>query len=348
VGRRLLIAGAATAAASAALIVAPAGAMAAAGAAGGGIVVHERSGADAADSGRWSERRLRRAKPLELPGESARGLSAGSAASAGASDGPPRYGDGRAPLAASAATPDAGARPANFRKFSSNAVEDPEAYPNSANGKLYGRFRGEGAYSCSATVVRGSNRSVIFTAAHCVRDPGRGGRWGTKLTFVPSYSDGEQPFGQWTWDAVYVKRAWSRKGNDNFDYAAITLHENGGQRVEDAVGSLGFAYNLPNRQTYRAVGYPANKRNSEVMWECVSTLGGRDPFHRRPGPAPLGIGCDMTSGASGGGWAIPGNRLASVTSFSYDGLEDQLYGPKLNRKANKLRRRAASSSVSGV
>ena len=301
-------------------------------ASGGGVVVHQRPAAEAA-AGAWTERQLRRAKPLELPSQA---REAGAPAAGTDSSREPRYLDGRDPLAAAA----------GFNRFTSNAVPEPTAYPNSTNGKLYGRFPGGGAYTCSASVVRSDNRSVIFTAGHCVKDPGPNGRFGKNLTFVPAYTEGDAPYGEWSWDAVYVKGAWSRKGNSNFDYATIALRESEGRRVEDTVGSLGFAYNLPNRQTYRAVGYPANKRDSEVMWECNSSLGGRDPFHRRPGPAAIGIGCNMGSGASGGGWAIAGNRLASVTSFSYDGLRNQLYGPRLTAKAEKLRTRAGRRNVS--
>jgi hypothetical protein len=79
------------------------------------------------------------------------------------------------------------------------------------------------------------------------------------------------------------------------------------------------------------------------MWNCVSEFGDDDPFYRRPGPIPIGIGCNMLSGASGGGWAIPGDLLASVTSFSYDGRPRELFGPRLTKQAEKLRRKAARS-----
>ena len=287
----------------------------------GRLVAHERPPAEASDAGRWTPRQMRRAEPLEpltVP-------SAGAVASPTTVGAEPVF-------------------PARFRPFTTQAVTDPDLYPNSTNGKVFGRMPGLGAYSCSGTVVNAANRSVLFTAGHCVKEPGRGG-WAKKLIFVPSYQRGAQPFGQWTWDAIFTRSAWSKRGNINFDYSAVTLRKSNGRTVEDTVGSLRLAFNISKRQTYRPVGYPVNKSKSRVMWECISDYGGRDPFYRRPGPPPMGIGCDMLSGASGGGWSITGDRLASVTSFGIDGRRNRLYGPKLTKRANRMRLAAGRRKV---
>ncbi|HKJ36104.1 MAG TPA: hypothetical protein VKA36_06020 [Solirubrobacterales bacterium] len=308
------------------------------------IVTHERDRGDGPQ--RVTAAQIERAEPrdvLRLP-------SAGAAAAqaAPAPDGPPRYIDGRPPAAGTAALSAAarpGATASGFRNFTSRKVADQTAYPNSTNGKVFGKIPGLGSYTCSASVVHAKNRSVLFTAGHCVKEPGRGG-WTKKLVFIPSYDRGSRPFGRWTWDAIFLKRAWAKRGNPNFDYAAITMRRSKGRTVERTVGSLGFAFNVPSRrQTYRAVGYPFNKFDTEVMWECISTYGGGDPLYRKPGPRPVGIGCDMLGGASGGGWAIAENRLASVTSFGFSDRPNQLYGPRLTKKANKLRLRAGRRKV---
>ncbi len=307
--------GRALAAAAVALtVVAIAGPAAASAGPAGRLVAHERPVAEASAAGRWTPRQMRRAEPLELLQAPSTGAVAASPATAG----------------------DAPVFPARFRPFTTQAVTDPDLYPNSTNGKVFGRIPGVGPYSCSGTVVHAANRSVLFTAGHCVKEPGRGG-WAKKLIFVPSYQRGAGPFGQWTWDAIFTRSAWSRRGNINFDYSAVTLRKSNGRTVEDTVGSLRLAFDISKRQTYRPVGYPVNKSKSRVMWECISRYGGRDPLYRRPGPPPMGIGCDMLGGASGGGWSIAGDRLASVTSFGIDGRPDRLYGPKLTKRANRMR-----------
>ena len=112
-----------------------------------------------------------------------------------------------------------------------------------------------------------------------------------------------------------------------------------GRKLEKLTGSKGFAYNIPvKKKNYRAVGYPFNKNRTNTMWECLSGFGGYDPGYRGgPGPSPFGIGCDMSSGASGGGWTVPGEYLASVSSFTYDQLPNRLFGPRFSKAANRLR-----------
>ncbi len=310
---------------------------------GNGIVAHERSATGSGGSPRWTPSQMRHAVPLELLREEP-SANADAYPARGGSDGGPGYVDGRPPVGAGLAAPSASAETAGFGRFTSEPVSDPNVYPNTTNGKVFGRITKVGSYSCSAAVVHARNRSVIFTAGHCVKEPGRGG-WAKDLTFVPSYDRGAEPFGQWTWDVIYTKKAWAKRGNTNFDYSAVVLRRSDGRLAEDTVGSLGFAFNVPKGQTYRPVGYPFNKFDSEVMWECTSGYGGPDPFYRKPGPPPVGIGCDMLGGASGGGWSIAGNRLASVTSFGYDKRPNELYGPKLTKKANRMRLKAGREPV---
>lgn len=243
----------------------------------------------------------------------------------------------RQPLSGSAA---AAPGPARVVPFTSQLVANPTVYPNSTWGKVFGKIRGVGPYSCSATVVRARNRSVVFTAAHCVRDPGPRGRWAKKFTFIPSYTGGARPFGAWKWKTMFVEKQWVKQGNSNFDYAAVVFKRNNGARLQDQTGALSLAPRVAKRQTYRAAGYPFNKANGEQMWECISGFDRTDPFYRGPGPRPIGIGCDMLGGASGGGWMIDGNRLVSVTSFGYANRPDELYGPRLTNRAEKMRRRA--------
>jgi len=53
----------------------------------------------------------------------------------------------------------------------------------------------------------------------------------------------------------------------------------------------------------------------------------------------------MTSGASGGGWVIDGGLVNSVTSYSYLGDFDHLYGPYLGTIAEDLYLEARGSRI---
>ena len=46
--------------------------------------------------------------------------------------------------------------------FESGRVTDPAAFPNTVNGRIFGRLPGFGSYSCSGTVVDAPNHSVVM------------------------------------------------------------------------------------------------------------------------------------------------------------------------------------------
>lgn len=219
--------------------------------------------------------------------------------------------------------------------FSSAEVPDPSTYPNSTNGRLFGHINRLGDYSCSATVLDTANGRVIFTAGHCVYDP-RVGRFAKELTFVPAYTDGAAPFGAWSWTSLVTTRGWVG-GNPNFDYAAIKLAKVNAIAIEAAVGGGRVLKTKPKRnQQYAAFGYPANKAAGERMWTCLSPYAGKDPHPFPGGRAATAIGCDMTAGASGGGWVGASGRLVSVSSFGYAGQPNIVYGPYLTAPARKI------------
>lgn len=303
---------------------------------------------DAGPGAKISAAAMQRAKPLPLPAVSAQQARSAASAAATAPTAKPHYVPGHVPAGAAvtAAFSRAAAGASGFGRFQSHAVADPTVYPQTTNGKLVGKIPGVGVYSCSASVVHGKNRSTLFTAGHCVKDPG--GPFATKLQFAPAYDNGDAPLGIWDATDAFVQKQWGLKGNNNYDYAAIVLARRQGQSVEDVAGSKGFATDINvKKQDYTAVGYPFNKGRTKRMWACDSPFGGFDPRPFRSGPTAFGIGCDMTEGASGGGWTITGGYLASVTSFGYKGLENHLFGPQFDKKADHMRKAAGKVRFRG-
>jgi len=227
--------------------------------------------------------------------------------------------------------------------YESGRVLDSATTGNTVNGKLFGKIDGFGPYTCSATSVDAGNRNMIVTAGHCVVEPRNGGReaeLASKLAFVPSYHDGTRPFGTWVFDRFVVYRSWRRNSNFNYDFSAVAMRPQNGVNLEDAVGGAQIATNLPVDEDYYAVGYPQNLDDGEVMRYCRSPFAGFDPIPIEHGPPPIGMGCDMSFGASGGGWFVDG-RLNSVTSFGYDNRPEFSYGPYFGNKAWRLFTRGA-------
>ena len=263
------------------------------------IVVHHR-GADAsraALSDYWTPERLRAAEPRPLPMRHAPAPSP-------AARGPEPYG--------------------------TYEVADPQAFPNRMTGRVFGRDAG-GDYSCSATVVHSKIKTMLFTAAHCVRTRRLG--WARKFVFIPAYERGRAPFGRWQWRAFYLPRGWS---GFTHDYAAVKLARIRGRSVEGRVGAARLAPGAGRSHDYRALGYPLNFYNGSRMIGCFSPYATTDSSVGRP--RPTGIECEMTGGASGGGWLIGGTRLASVTSYGLTGQPGVLYGSYLTGRAAKLLR----------
>ena len=228
--------------------------------------------------------------------------------------------------------------------YLSGPVPDPNRGPSPTFGKLFGKIRGSGATSARPRWSTQRQTARCFTAGHCVADPFIG-RFASKLLFVPGYNRGSEPFGRFEGRVVLTTREWARTANSNFDYAALALRKrDDGATVEAVTGAVAMAAKTPREGNYGAYGYPSNLDDGQALWGCGSGYAGDDPRPIRVGPTPIGIGCNMKAGASGGGWLNAGGQLVSLTSFGYRKHPDLVYGPYLTNKATKLVARARRSS----
>jgi V8-like Glu-specific endopeptidase len=225
--------------------------------------------------------------------------------------------------------------------YNEHELSDTASFPNITHGKVFAvDKRRRGLVECSATVVNTENRSVVFTAAHCVESGGGRFNWYRRWQFVPGYRHGTRPAGTFVAEQTWITKGWARHGKrSNDDIGAAVLATNGaGERVADAVGARGFATYEGRNQFFRAFGYPVGPPfDGERLWVCESPYGGNDPgSYRHPGPPTMAIGCDLTGGASGGGWIISDEFLNSVISYSYDNEPTHLYGPYFGKGAGRL------------
>ena len=288
----------------------------------------------------WTAKRMRATEPLPIPlrddlpgGDTATPLSVPAA-------GPNAASPARVDLSRTiAGSPPKGSRIGDDPPYLSGEVplESQTTYPTSTNGRVFGKFRGLGQYSCSATVVASKSDSVILTAGHCVFDGDAG--FASKIVFVPAYHRGDRPFGVWQGTREVINKGYFKLLNPNDDYAAIKLKSASG-KLGQVVGEEGLAYSQPRNQGFQVIGYPFNLGRTELMWNCLTNFAGVDNLDRFPGKPDSGVGCDMTEGASGGGWTIrdPAGTpfLNSVTSYGYPKLKNVIFGPYLTKKAMKL------------
>lgn len=222
-------------------------------------------------------------------------------------------------------------RPAAAARASFLAVEEPEAPPNSANGRIFvkqGALRGY----CSGTAINSPTRQLVLTAGHCVNNGHLNGHtvWSQYLEFVPAYSGGRGPFGAFVSkrSAIFAPRQWTKGGNPDFDLGAFLTHPNKrGLNVADAVGGgATIALGLSRQQRFRTFGYPGNVQR---MQGCSSAYAGDDSLtFPLAGPPTMGIRCHWAPGASGGGWLIEGGtRIDGLTSYGKRSDQVHTFGP---------------------
>jgi hypothetical protein len=142
--------------------------------------------------------------------------------------------------------------------------------PTSTNGKVF--FTDDGLnYVCSGTSVLSGNKSVVWTAGHCVHDGAS--NFHTNWSYVPGYADGSRPYGTWTARSLLTTSGWANSGDFSYDNGAAVVSLNGGSALTDVVGGRNIAFNYPRQQQYAAHGYPAAPPfNGQRLWVCNSPL----------------------------------------------------------------------------
>ncbi|MGH3487917.1 MAG: trypsin-like serine peptidase [Actinopolymorphaceae bacterium] len=207
-------------------------------------------------------------------------------------------------------------------------------------GRVFFNFNGADA-SCSGDAVTSGNRSVVITAGHCVKYEGT---WHTSWVFVPGYDDGDRPHGTWRANTTLTTPQWEATEDLSYDVGAAVVDPLSGQRLTDAVGGQGIAFNQDRGQTMYSFGYPAaDPYDGESLIYCSGTTID-DPLLS----TDLGLPCDMTGGSSGGPWFLRFDEESgagvqnSVNSFGYVFLPDVMFGPYFGSAAKALYDEAAS------
>jgi len=160
-------------------------------------------------------------------------------------------------------------------------------------------------YNCSATVVNSENKSVVWTAAHCVYQT-YSNVWNRSYMFCPGYRNGSCALGKWTPYSQSTTSQWQNATSCNaagtcnvadfqYDFGALKMNAINGYRIANWVGSQGISFNGPLYQSRYLFGYPLNKANGEYLYYCA---GDNTYVNYNLRVAPCGAG----GGASGGPW----------------------------------------------
>jgi len=291
----------------------------------------------------WTPARMRSAKPYDLRGSPEQRPSNDSGASRETE--PPSGVDPQLPRRAG--MPPKLSRDTTLLlpgvRFARLWLGSNRSAPASTFGKIFFDRKGE-PYVCSGTVVTSKNKSVVWTAGHCIYDEAG---VHTNWIFVPGYKRGAKPFGTFRASdahSMFAPNAWFDSLDQRFDVAGVAVRPiRGTQNVEDAVGSQGIKFNQSPRETFAAFGYPeADPFNGERLYWCNSAVRGRG-YPQGTGPATLQIDCDMSGGSSGGGWIIGSYKghvgwgwVNSVVSYHNDDKATPKFGPYMGKVAREV------------
>ncbi|MGI8427625.1 MAG: trypsin-like serine peptidase [Actinomycetota bacterium] len=241
-------------------------------------------------------------------------------------------------------------------------------FPHRTVGKLF-FTRGGSNFVCSGSSINSTNRSVVWTAGHCVATPGIG--FHTNFLFAPARRAGSNLLGTWTARQAFTLNGWFPQGKLQYDHGALVMNRGGvsSQKINDAAGFLGFVANIARGQHWHPQGYPAAPRNlaqtppgaqfdGEHQEICAAAFAAND--NPSPGtsadPATIGVGCDKTGGTSGGPWTkdFSGaggatNLLNGNNSYRYTGPNPpenlKLFSPYFTTGAVNLRNQAQAVTV---
>jgi V8-like Glu-specific endopeptidase len=204
--------------------------------------------------------------------------------------------------------------------------------PFTAVGRVFLKVGGFAGF-CSGTAINSASRQLVLTAGHCLYSVLPGHRVPTSaryFDFVPDYSHGQAPFGEFIGRKGFLPQPWLRSINENFDMAAVLTEPNAaGQNVADAVGGgIPIATDRTRDQDYQVLGYPGGPERKS-MQECDAHFSGDDQLtYPLGGPPSLGVACYMGEGASGGPWLINGGtEIGGITTYGHIKNFTHTYGP---------------------
>jgi hypothetical protein len=216
-------------------------------------------------------------------------------------------------------------------------------FPNLVHGKVFFTLPSLGDFACSGTLIASRLHNVVFTAGHCAYDPDTA-QAATNWVFVPGYRDGSEPLGEFPAATLLTSDEWVAGGDTNFDVAVAEL----ANPLEDLIGARGIAFNKAPNTDYEIFGYPGEPDppyDGQRLIECDAPFYGLELAPSHPFSI-VAYPCNMTHGASGGGWVDPAGEVVSLSSHVYSdpALDDQIAGPFFGDEIKKLYNAAGGSA----
>ncbi|MFD8543179.1 trypsin-like serine protease [Streptomyces sp. NPDC059649] len=201
---------------------------------------------------------------------------------------------------------------------------EPKKWPWAATGILFFETAAGRYGHCTASVITHSNKSSLWTAAHCLYDWAKK-RWYKNFAFAPGFAK-TAPYGYWDVKRVIVPSVYISKGDFRYsDMGGMVLQPRKGRSIQNTVGAYGYEFrsNSPENDNVASLGYPADGYHrpdsfysgGAYMRYCYGNT--VDASNGNPLDQRLEMDCEMGHGASGGPMVknlTHGARIVGVNS----------------------------------
>ncbi|WP_327228173.1 hypothetical protein OG229_35715 [Streptomyces platensis] len=207
---------------------------------------------------------------------------------------------------------------------------------------------------CSAGAVTSPTKSLVLTAAHCLK----GGKSYRNVAFVPGYrggasqagEPGERPYGLFPMELGKVwidERYLSSSPSDDVDFAVLRVGPNSqGQLLEDAIGRGNTLTTVPAadlaRREVTLTGYPGGQKTPLQCTNATRAFQGRF----------MEIACDgFRTGVSGGPFlegfdGSRGNLVGAIGGYKTGGLQDNIsYSAQFDNDVLRLYNQAVADAA---
>ncbi|MFI6645938.1 trypsin-like serine peptidase [Streptomyces sp. NPDC050504] len=194
-------------------------------------------------------------------------------------------------------------------------------------------------YQCSGAAINSPSKMMVATAGHCIGvggsspsgDPNKR-RWMENWVFTPAYNTGgvEAPYGKFTAKHYSALDYWMSGAARPYDFGLVTTNPNAqGQRVVDAVGGFGLAWNYTFEEDRLIVGYPRSHDEGYSQYQFA----GRTTTSIKESAMIMMPGAGFDYGGSGGPWLrnydpVTGKAsINGVTSYIHNGSSNNNDSP---------------------
>lgn len=281
--------------------------------------IHGRPSTDADAAARsstayWTPERMRAARPAPMPD----GIDAPDGE---ATDRPGRVGaprDVATPAAPVSSTATVSAAPAG----SGQATQAVNASPGV--GRVFFTHHNEDFF-CSGATINNPQANLVSTAGHCVH-PGDGGSvWFDNWVYAPEFTEGEPLHGLWSAKEFTSVEGWVDWGYLWWDFAFVTMHPLGGDRLVHVTGGQGLSVNKSKSFSAMLLGYPGEPPfdgQSQFFSSGTTKVAGAQRIKLKD--------CPLNKGASGGPFLRAWDndlRFGFVNSVMSYKLSGNMYGP---------------------